>query len=122
MPIDRTQRPLLPPTPTRADKAERVATRSRGPVAEGAQTPAAQVSLRQSAAELARSLAACVDPAERSRLRQRFLRQVLSQALPRSVARYPDLRGLLADLDQAFEGDAELKAQFERAMAAASKP
>ncbi len=47
---------------------------------------------------------------------------MLSQALPRSVARYPELRGLLADLDQAFEGDAELKAQFERAMAAASKP
>jgi hypothetical protein len=66
MPIDRTQRPLLPPTTTRTGKAERVATRTRGPVAEGEQAPAAQVSLRQSAAELARSLAACADPAERS--------------------------------------------------------
>jgi hypothetical protein len=121
MPIDPPRRPLLPNVLTRTGKAERTAPSQRGRGSEATPEPGAKHQLRQHAAELARSLAACSDPSERSRLRQRFLRQVLSQALPNSVARYPDLRGLLADLDEAFEGDAELKQRFERALKASSR-
>jgi hypothetical protein len=121
MPIDPTRRPLLPPLTSRTGKTERAANETRGRAADTAAQPGAREQLRHSAAELARALAVCTDADERRRLRQRFLRQVLTQAMPRSVARYPDLRGLLSDLDAAFEGSDELKARLERALAAASK-
>ena len=121
MPIDPTRRPLLPPLTARTGKAERAATDARGRAADSAAPSDAREPLRQSAADLARVLAVCTDADERRRVRQRFLRQVLTQAMPRTMARYPDVRGLLSDLDAAFEGNEELKARLERALAAASK-
>jgi hypothetical protein len=121
MPIDPPRRPLLPPLTVRTGKAERPAADTRGRAADGPVRSDAREQLPQSAADLARVLAVCTDADERRRLRQRFFRQVLTQAMPRTMARYPDVRGLLADLDAAFEGNEQLKDRLERALAAASK-
>lgn len=53
---------------------------------------------------------------DRARLKRRFLRTVLSERLPRSSARYPDMAGLLETLEQAIAADPELSTKFERAL------
>lgn len=116
-----------PPLGTALRKGSDSAGRKSGGEVDGeslrsAETPVPSVSssrstrLRAEAAALAHALGAAGTATERARLKRRFLRAVLSERLPRSSVRHPDMAGLLEALEQAIAADPELSTKFERAL------
>lgn len=129
MTIHRLPPAYLQPTPPRTSARKGAETAGRTPEpGVGGESPrsgaapsppvatSASTRLRAEAAALSQALQGAGTATERARLKRRFLRTVLSERLPRSSTRHPDMAGLLETLEQAIAADPELSTQFARAL------